>query len=158
MKKIFLLLLTSVLAASAFANGQSEDERPLNRPELETISLEGTLSFNDYGMPVLEKDGVTYELHVRTRFSEITEVKEGDTIKVEGLLLPQPIRWSNTDIQRVMVEKGSVNGTEFAIEDVTPEDCLYDEPQGRGRGMKPQGQGQGQGRGRQGGRAGRMGC
>lgn len=130
MKKTFFVLLTFLLAFSAFANGHGESERPYPNGEPETVILEGTLAFNDYGMPVIEQDGEKYELHVSAFFSEIPEVEEGDVIRVEGFLVPFHTSWRKAGFKRVMVIKGTINGEAFELPEFP-----YANRSGQGRGQ-----------------------
>lgn len=90
MKKIMLLAVGMALfvLAGAFAKGSSEAESL--GTVWDTVTITGTVSFKDWPYPEITSRGTTYELMVPHFFGEDIEIKSGDEITIEGIVVDHP--------------------------------------------------------------------
>ncbi len=132
MKRVLITALILALGAGlvgGFAEGQSEDPitqfgggwRNDGRPALEEVSLTGQVYFQGLDFPVLKTADGEYDLMVPRFYTYDVEIKEGQTITVEGFLGPEKapmgrfIRPDDTEAH-VMVSKAIIDGKEFEID------------------------------------------
>src|SRR6056297_3713552 len=130
---IFLTVLMVSLAAAAMplmAEGiqeQAEPVQPGTRPygwsdnpavqpqQLEQLEISGTVEFTAGHTRLHSADGEVYELMYPMFLAEDLEVENGQTISVEGFLIPGT-RWSSDeDEQYLRIEKVTVNGQEYEL-------------------------------------------
>jgi len=130
---IFLTVLMVSLAAAAMplmAEGMQEQAEPVqpgarpygwsNNPaaqsqQLEQLELSGTVEFTAGHTRLHSSDGEVYELMYPMFLAEDLEVENGQTISVEGFLIPGT-RWSSDeDEQYLRIEKVTVNGQEYEL-------------------------------------------
>ena len=122
MKKItFTLALLLVLSlGSVFASGsQEQEERPWGfRDDYqdELIELTGRVNFPGYGHLELEAGGETYELMVPFFLLDEVDIQDGETVTVEGYLVPGP-RWSDEDgdEKHLAVTEATVDGETYDL-------------------------------------------
>ena len=94
---IILLLIAGVAAAGAFASGNKEDKTEPARPDWrrmprgdapqlseETITVTGQLYFENRMHPELKSGAEEYELLVPRFYAYDLDLKEGQTVTVEG--------------------------------------------------------------------------
>ena len=84
--------------------------------EFETVSVTGTLELNADDRPELVANDGVYELMYPYYLSDGIEVKDGDTITVEGILMPGP-RFEEGDENHLRVTKAIINGKEYDLND-----------------------------------------
>jgi hypothetical protein len=107
---VVLLVVTGLLASAvAFASGSTETQTS----PWETISVTGRVSFKDYPHPEITSGAKTYELMVPAFSAQDLEVKAGDTITVEGVLMDG--RMTTGDEPILLVTKAVVNGKEYVL-------------------------------------------
>ena len=130
---IFLTVLMVSLAAAAMplmAEGMQEQAEPVqpgtrpygwsNNPaaqpqQLEQLEISGTVEFTAGHTRLHSADGEVYELMYPMFLAEDLEVENGQTIGVEGFLIPGT-RWSsNEDEQYLRLEKVTINGQEYEL-------------------------------------------
>ena len=121
-----VLLAAAVSATTAFARGTKDDAPPAtgpwarnwDRPEIsdKKTELTGTLSFEDWHA-VLKTDKEEIVLMIPGRYRYDVDVKEGDTIKVEGYLAEDHPMWGDKDQKALLVTKAVVNGKEYEIDE-----------------------------------------
>src|SRR6056297_3014183 len=130
---IFLTVLMVSLAAAAMplmAEGIQEQAEPVQsgtRPygwsdnpavqpqQLEQLEISGKVEFTAGHTRLHSADGEVYELMYPMFLAEDLEVENGQTIGVEGFLIPGT-RWSsNEDEQYLRLEKVTVNGQEYEL-------------------------------------------
>ena len=109
-----MALGTGILAAE----GVQEDASPFADPAYtaeERLEVEGTLRLTA-GRPQLEApDGTVYELMYPYYLAEGLEISNGDTVMVEGYLVPGP-RWQDDEDERhLRVETAEVNGRRYDL-------------------------------------------
>ena len=129
---IFTVLMVSLAAAAMplMAEGMQEQAEPVQpgtRPygwannseaqqqQLEQLEISGTVEFTAGHTRLHSSDGEVYELMYPMFLAEDLEVENGQTISVEGFLIPGT-RWSNDeDEQYLRLEKVTVNGQEYEL-------------------------------------------
>jgi hypothetical protein len=108
---VFSLLLA--VAALGFTSGQSEAQAG---PDAELISAEGTLVLQDQFWPRLETPQGTYRLMAPRTLPAGVEVAQGDTIAVEGYLVPGPrMGWQKSDEKYLAVTRAVIDGEEYLV-------------------------------------------
>ena len=120
-----VLLVAAVSATTAFARGTSDDAPPAagpwargwSAPEVsdKKTELTGKLAFEDWH-PVLKTDKEEIVLMVPGHYRYDINVKEGDTIKVEGYMAEGAPWWGDKDQKALLVTKAVVNGKEYEID------------------------------------------
>ena len=86
--------------------------------DLETVNLTGTLKFQLSGHPELVTDDGTYELMYPHFLDYDVDVADGDTVSVEGYLIPEP-RFQDDDGNYVRVTKATIGGEEYDLSEIT---------------------------------------
>lgn len=146
MKKIGFILIMALIATSVFASGNSDDSdydygrghgsmmgrQQFDDTELETY--EGTLSISELDRPYIVVDGKTYLLQIPRGIEDLPELKEGDTVVIEGYTNEMRGFWNDEDVLHLMVFGGSLNGVEIEV-DYDSEEC-EDFRRGPGRGRR----------------------
>ncbi len=132
-----LLIVFSVLflfgATAAFAAGDPEanaqpgpwgqrgfrayDDCCVEDWKAEIISITGTVELKTDDHPELVPSDGTYELMYPYYLSDGIEVEDGDTITVEGILMPGP-RYEDGDEKHLRVTKAIIDGKEYDLADV----------------------------------------
>ncbi len=120
-----VLLVAAVMATPAFARGNKDDTAPQagpsargwRGPDVSQTKTEatGTLSFEDWH-PTLKTDKEEYALMVPGRYRSDIDVKEGDTIKVEGYLVENAAWCTDENEKGLLVTKAVVNGKEIVLD------------------------------------------
>ncbi len=123
---LIALLLSLLMSVSVFAKGESET-RSMN-DVWETVTVTGTVSFEDYPHPELTSGRTVYELLVPPYSLHTIEVESGDTITIEGVRTENHFESDETYLQ---VVKATIDGEEYEVSG--PEDF------GAHRGMRPGG-------------------
>jgi hypothetical protein len=113
------LLVAAVSATNLFANGTNERAPgPWGRgPEAQQQKVEvtGQLSLKSWH-PTIKSGGDEYTLMVPRRYTYNIDVKEGDTIKVEGFAFDEG-PWCVTGTQKgLLVTKAVINGKEYVVD------------------------------------------
>ncbi|MCF7949595.1 MAG: hypothetical protein K9M94_13480 [Spirochaetia bacterium] len=130
---IFITVLMVSLAAAAMplmAEGMQEQAEPVqpgtrpygwsnnpavNPQQLEQLEISGTVEFTAGHTRLHSSDGEVYELMYPMFLAEDLEVENGQTISVEGFLIPGT-RWSSDeDEQYLRLEKVTVRGQEYDL-------------------------------------------
>ncbi|MFP4562112.1 MAG: hypothetical protein ACLFRY_02270 [Spirochaetia bacterium] len=121
MKQITLVftLLVVLSLGSVFASGsQEQEEGPWgfrDGYQDEPIELTGRVIFPGYGHLELAAGGETYKLMVPFFLLDKVDIQEGETVTVEGFLVPGP-RWSDEDDEKhLAVTKATVDGKEYEL-------------------------------------------
>ncbi len=116
-----VLLVAAVLATPTFARGTKDDTTPPAGPSARgwgsqtKTEVTGKLSFDDWH-PTLKTDKEEYALMVPGRYRNDIDVKEGDTIKVEGYLVENAPWCRDANEKGLLVTKAVVNGKEYTID------------------------------------------
>lgn len=115
MKKVFLFTLVMGVfmtfgVFAVFANGESESVTDI----WDSISVTGTVSFKDWPHPEITSGRTTYELMVPLHGITDLEVKSGDSITVEGILVDRGTA-AESDEPLLMVTKAIIDGEEHEI-------------------------------------------
>ncbi|MDZ7793652.1 MAG: hypothetical protein U5P10_08185 [Spirochaetia bacterium] len=132
-RSIILTVLMVSLAAAAMplmAEGMQEQAEPVqpgtrpygwsNNPEaqsqqVEQLEVSGTVEFTAGHTRLHSSDGEVYELMYPMFLAEDLQVENGQTISVEGFLIPGT-RWSSDeDEQYLRLEKVTVDGREYEL-------------------------------------------
>jgi hypothetical protein len=129
-RSIILTVLMVSLAAAAMplmAEGMQEQAEPVqpgtrpyrwsNNPaaQLEQLEISGTVEFTAGHTRLHSAEGEVYELMYPMFLAEDLQVENGQTISVEGFLIPGT-RWSSDeDEQYLRLEKVTVNGQEYEL-------------------------------------------
>src|SRR6056297_1434111 len=103
----------SVLAAE----GAQErwDERQNSYYNSERLSVEGTARLTASGVELQASDGKEYELMYPRYLAEDVQVRDGQTVSVEGYLVPGP-RWDwGKDENHLRVDKVTIGGKEYDL-------------------------------------------
>jgi len=111
MKKIIVLslVLAAVAATGVFANGTSESKELAET--WDTVTITGTVSFDDWPHPEITYRGTTYEL-IAPRFeAEDLEIKDGDEITIEGIVVERP----ESDATYLKVVRAVIDGEEYNV-------------------------------------------
>ncbi len=154
MKKISIVLIIMILAASAvFAGGNSEKRQAATGsgqgqgPVLqaaesgttEEVTLSGTLVMKD-GFLVLSVDDALYSLGGRGTRLYIDEFEAGDVIEVQGILVTDCRDDCDRDLDgHIFMEKVTRNGEEFTFE--PPAGGSRGNGRGQRKGNSPRGTG-----------------
>ena len=111
MKKTILLSFGIALfvLSGAFAHGSSEAED--FSAVWDTVTITGTVSFKDLPYPEITSRGTTYELMVPHFFGADIEVKSGDEITIEGIVVDRP----DADKTYLRVIKAVIGGEEYYL-------------------------------------------
>jgi len=106
-------MITVIAGAAVFAEGAQEKEfNDFGEP----LTLSGTLEFTDPYHPGLNDDGEVYGLMYHPFVDDDIDVRDGDTITVEGFLMPGP-RWQGEGIdQYLRVTKAVIDGKEYEVD------------------------------------------
>lgn len=120
-----VLLAVAVSAPAAFARGTKDDApqatgpwaRGWKGPEVseKKTELSGTLSLKDWH-PVLKTDKEEVVLMIPGHRRYDVDVKEGDSVKVEGYMVEGGPRRGDKDQKALLVTKAVVNGKEYEID------------------------------------------
>jgi len=128
---IILLLIAGVAAAGVFASGNKEDESDAARPDWrrmprgeapefseETITVTGELYFENRMHPELKSGGEEYELLVPRFYAYDMDLKEGQTVTVEGYTVEGMPCCEDEEEEEVhiMVTKAVIDGKEYDLE------------------------------------------
>jgi hypothetical protein len=120
MKKTLLVssVILLVSLGSVFASG-SQEEGPyggFTGPGVsEKIELTGRVQFPGYGHPELVAGGETYEIMVPFFLLDEVDLEEGETVTVEGFLVPGP-RWGEDgDEKHLAVTEAVVDGETYEL-------------------------------------------
>jgi hypothetical protein len=128
---IILLLIAGVAAAGVFASGNREDESDAARPDWrrmprgeapefseETITVTGELYFENRMHPELKSGGEEYELLVPRFYAYDMDLKEGQTVTVEGYTVEGMPCCEDEEEEEVhiMVTKAVIDGKEYDLE------------------------------------------
>jgi hypothetical protein len=128
---IILLLIAGVAAAGVFASGNKEDESEAARPDWrrmprgeapefseETITVTGELYFENRMHPELKSGGEEYELLVPRFYAYDLDLKEGQTVTVEGYTVEGMPCCEDEEEEEVhiMVTKAVIDGKEYDLE------------------------------------------
>ena len=121
MKKLLLAfgLLLVLSLGSVFASGSQEQEvGPWGFQgdyQDELIELTGRVNFPGYGHLELVAGGETYELMVPVFLLDEVDLEDGETVTVEGFLVPGP-RWGeDEDVKHLAVTEATVDGEEYEL-------------------------------------------
>jgi len=111
MKKLYLLItvLALVAVSGVFANGQSEP-RDLT-DTWDTVTITGQVSFKTLPYPEITSRGKTYELMVPRFATDDLNIKSGDEITVEGIVVDR----LNSTGNYLMVGKATIGGREYEV-------------------------------------------
>jgi hypothetical protein len=128
---IILLLIAGVAAAGVFASGNKEDESEAARPDWrrmprgeapefseETITVTGELYFENRMHPELKSGSEEYELLVPQHYAYDLDLKEGQTVTVEGYTVEgMPCcEYEEEEEVHIMVTKAIIDGEEYDLE------------------------------------------
>ncbi|MCF7938665.1 MAG: hypothetical protein K9L68_08705 [Spirochaetales bacterium] len=81
----------------------------------ERISVSGTVELTAGGVELKATNGQEYELMYPRYLAEDVQVRDGDTVAVEGYLVPGP-RWDwGEDENHLRVDKVTLNGKEYDL-------------------------------------------
>ena len=102
----------------------------------EKMSIEGMVELTAGGVELKGTDGKEYKLMYPRFLAEDVQVRDGQTVAVEGYLVPGP-RWESIeDDTYLRVEKVTLNGKEYDLASTYgPQNGCYG-PGARGRGMR----------------------
>ena len=114
---IGLVSVTAVMAEGAQerADGTAQPQRPFFNSE--KVSVTGTVELTASGVELAAEDGQTYELMYPRFLAEGVEIETGDTVSVEGFLVPGP-RWAwneNSTEKHLRVETATIDGKEYEL-------------------------------------------
>lgn len=116
---LLIIIITLVFsAASLFAAGELEEGQfPYNRQfQEEKITVTGEVEFENDMHPVIKSGGKEYELMVPMYISYNSGVEEGETITVEGFVVPgppvEPVEENEVHLQ---LTKAIVKGEEYDL-------------------------------------------
>jgi hypothetical protein len=128
---IILLLIAGVAAAGVFASGNKEDDSQAARPDWrrmprgeapdfseETITVTGQVFFENRMHPELKSGGEEYELLVPRFYAYDMDLKEGQTVTVEGYTVEGMPCCEDEEEEEVhiMVTKAVIDGKEYDLE------------------------------------------
>src|SRR6056297_83992 len=103
----------SVLAAEGAQERWDEPQNSYYNSE--RLSVEGTARLSASGVELKATDGKEYELMYPRYLAEDVQVRDGQTVAVEGYLVPGP-RWeSDEDENHLRVEKVMMDGKEYDL-------------------------------------------
>ncbi|MFP4268475.1 MAG: hypothetical protein ACLFQW_10810, partial [Spirochaetaceae bacterium] len=131
MKRSMVLVLTaaviSMFSVSALAAEGVQERRegetrwetraPAQSPyySSERVSVDGTVELSAAGVELKASDGEKYSLMYPRFLAEGVEVEDGDSLSVEGYLVPGP-RWETDDDEdHLRVERVTLNGEEYDL-------------------------------------------
>ncbi len=81
----------------------------------EVVTVTGTVEFTASGAELKATDGQEYELMYPRFAAEDIEIDSGDTISVEGFIVPGP-RWEeDDDEQHLMLTRVTIDGEEYDL-------------------------------------------
>ena len=81
----------------------------------EKLSIEGTVKLTASGVKLNATDGKDYTLMYPRFLAESVQVKDGDSVTVEGFLVPGP-RWDpDEDTNYLRVEMATIDGKEYDL-------------------------------------------
>ena len=114
MKKLLIITLVMgvIMTAGIFANGTSEAQSMSDYWETKTVT--GKISFADWPFPELTSGGKSYELIVPPQAVYELDVKSGDAITIEGILVDCCMR-ADEDEPMLRVVKAVVGGEEYEV-------------------------------------------
>jgi hypothetical protein len=128
---IILLLIAGVAAAGAFASGNKEDKSEPARPDWrrmprgdapqlseETITVTGQLYFENRMHPELKSGAEEYELLVPRFYAYDLDLKEGQTVTVEGYTVEGMPCYEDEEGEElhIWVTKAVIDGQEYDLE------------------------------------------
>jgi hypothetical protein len=129
MKKIILLtiMLTVIAGTAVFANGEQEGGfdnavRPRGSygEEPELLSLTGTLKLAYGQRPELVTGDEEYELLYPYYLAEGLDIEDGETVAVEGFIVPgHKWKWEENE-KHLRVTKAVIDGEEYDLEAYGP--------------------------------------
>ena len=98
--------------------GQYADERWEGFNADDVISVTGTLVLVDNFHPALQTGDGVYELMYPRFFDDEIDLEEGETVTVEGFLVPGP-RWEEENEEELYlhVTKAIIDGEEYILDD-----------------------------------------
>jgi len=121
---IFMAAAISLLSVAAVTAEGIQEQRDGNAaPQRgdrnftdEVISVSGTIEFSVSGAELKTSDGQEYELMYPRFLAGDIEIESGDTITVEGYLMPGP-RWDDEgDEQYLRISSVTIDGEEYDLE------------------------------------------
>ncbi len=122
----FVLILTVAASAAVFAGGQGEDAAGPGRPwgarapevSEEKITVTGPVNFEDLHHPELESGGKRYELLFPRHYLWNVDLKEGQTVTVEGYTVTgMPFEQEEAEDEiHLMVTMARIGGKEYDME------------------------------------------
>jgi len=130
MKKIVILLVLAGIAGMSFANGTSEQPSQTAPAQAygrmgfgyggavtgEVIKATGKLSLNALVYPVLKTaDGKSYNLMVPQGVGYSLQIKDGDTVSIEGFQITNPPTVTDDKAVFLHVTKATINGKEYDL-------------------------------------------
>lgn len=122
MKKLVIFLVLMAAAAAVFAAGSVEKVQPRApfQPEGDKITVTGQVSIANTMHPELRSGKDTYELLVPRMYYYNIDVKEGQTITVEGYktegdFCPWGEEEDEEDVH-LLVSKATIDGKEYVVE------------------------------------------
>jgi hypothetical protein len=131
-KRIFILLLIAgVAAAGVFASGNKEGKSDVTRPDWrwgprgeapefseETITVTGELYFENRMHPELKSGSEEYELLVPHFYAYELDLKDGQTVTVEGYTVAGMPCYEDEEEEEVhiWVTKAIIDGEEYDLE------------------------------------------
>jgi len=114
---IGLLSITAVAAEGLQEGRDGDAPAPAQNPyyNSEKLSVEGTVKLTISGVELKATDGKVYELMYPRFLAEGIEVEDGDTVAVEGYLVPGP-RWESSEEENYLrVDKVTIDGEEYDL-------------------------------------------
>ncbi|MGC9311235.1 MAG: hypothetical protein ACP5IA_00985 [Sediminispirochaetaceae bacterium] len=115
-RRIEVILMAAViglLSVMAVAAEGIQEQREVDADEV--VTLTGTVEFTASEAELKASDGQEYELMYPRFAAEEIEVESGDTISVEGFIVPGP-RWEEDDNeQHLMISKVTIDGEEYDL-------------------------------------------
>ncbi|MCF7947443.1 MAG: hypothetical protein K9M94_02480 [Spirochaetia bacterium] len=123
-RSIVLMMLVAIVGmfsiSAVMAEGAQErwdGTAPAQSPyyDGERVSVSGTVELTAGGVELKAADGQEYELMYPRYLAEDVQVKDGETVTVEGYLVPGP-RWDwGEDENHLRVDKVTLNGKEYDL-------------------------------------------
>ncbi len=96
-----------------------EEGNPVNAPELEEVTVEGTLVLETGTHPYIEENGEKVFIMVPSFAIADLELEGGESVKVTGYEVPEggPMFWSaEEDIRFIQVTSAEINGETLTLE------------------------------------------
>jgi hypothetical protein len=110
-KRISIIAALIFIAALSFANGQQE---PAAAASGQTITVKGTLTFENLLHPTLKGSDKTYYLLVPRYLPYQAGLKDGAEVTVQGYIVNDLPRWDVPD-NALFVTKATINGKDYDL-------------------------------------------